>query len=612
MLVNTAHQFFGVGGYRNAQVPARWPGSTGAGRVWGAPISALISCRRTPSRLGRLLLAAVAAAGTLALTTARGQAPDLLSYQGRILVGGNAFTGTGQFKFALVSADGSQTYWRNSPDNDNDGQPDSSVAVAVSGGLFTVFLGDTSLAGMAALPPDVFTNPSVHLRIWFNDGTHGVQQLTPDQVVAPAAYALMAANVGNAVITVANLASNTASALTAPVSARVDALTAQLSGSINSSLSPQDPLLQSEGLRLIATVPAPGWVTSAAADGPSAAVGQAGAWTGQLLLVWGGNLGVNSDSSSGAGYRPDLDVWQPISNANAPAARDQHTAVWSGQEMIIWGGASAGNFVNTGGRYNPSNAVWTALSTTNAPTGRLGHVAAWTGSRMVVWGGRSSLGGLGDGAYYDPVADQWTPLPIANAPSPRFGAVAVVTADRVLVWGGTGQSGELNTGAQLLLDGNGVPTGWIAMNSLNAPSARSGHSMVWTGQKLLVWGGQSGPNFLADGAAYYPVADTWSPITATNGPSARSAHTAVWSGQEMLVFGGEALLGTLADGAAYDPTADTWRPLSGTGNPQARSSATAAWSGSELLVFGGTANGAPVSSLQRLNPQATWYLYRKP
>ncbi len=546
------------------------------------------------------------------LPQARGQAPNLLSYQGRILVSGGAYSGTGQFKFALVSADGSQTYWRNSPDNNNDGQPDTSVSVAVSGGLFTVFLGDTSLAGMAVLPPTVFTNPSVHLRIWFNDGVHGVQQLTPDQVVAPAAYALMAANVGNAVITAANLASNTASAITSTLSARVDALTAQLSGSISSSLNPQDASLQSQGFRLIATVPAPGWVTSAAVDGPSAAIGQAGAWTGQQLLVWGGDLGAGVDSSSGAGYRPDLDDWQTILSTNAPAARDQHTAVWSGQELIIWGGASAGSFVNSGGRFNPSNAVWTTVSATNAPAGRIGHIATWTGSRMVIWGGRNSVGVLGDGAYYDPAANLWTSLPSANAPSPRFGAAAVVTADRIVVWGGTDPSGALNTGAQLLFGANGVPTGWVTMSSLNAPSARNGHSMVWTGQKVLVWGGQGSGNFLSDGAMYDPVADSWSPITATNAPTARSAHSAVWSGQEMLVFGGEAFLGTLADGAAYDPVAGTWRPLSGTGSPQARSSATAAWSGSELLVFGGTANGIPVSSLQRLNPQATWYLYRKP
>jgi hypothetical protein len=129
---------------------------------------------------------------------------------------------------------------------------------------------------------------------------------------------------------------------------------------------------------------------------------------------------------------------------------------------------------------------------------------------------------------------------------------------------------------------------------------------------MLVWGGQGGGGFLADGAAYDPLADTWSPITATNAPTARSAHAAVWTGQEMLVFGGESASGTLADGAAYDPVAGKWRALSGTGGPQARSSATAAWAVGAMLIFGGLANGVPVASLQILNPQPTWYFYRKP
>ncbi len=568
------------------------------------------------ARLLCFLLLLTGAAGTATLE-AQVSSPNLLSYQGRILVSGSGFSGTGQFKFALVSADGLQIYWRNSADANNDGQPDTSVSVQVSGGLFNVFLGDTNLPGMSGLPVSVFTNASLHLRIWFNDGLHGIQQLTPDQALGSAPYALMAANVGAGAITLANLASNTSSAITAALSARVDALSLQLSnstlpGSTLSSLSPQDALLQAQGFRWFATVPAPGWITSSAADGPSAAIDAASVWTGQQLLIWGGNLSAGVDSSSGAGYRPDLDVWQTIPSTNSPAPRNQHTAVWSGQEMIIWGGASGGNFVNTGARFNPSNAVWNALSTNGAPSGRLGHVAAWTGSRMLVWGGRNGLGVLGDGACYDPLTDQWTPLSLTNSPSSRFGAVAVWAGNRILIWGGQDASGPLNTGGQLILDANGIPTAWAGISTLGAPSGRSGHSMVWTGEKLLVWGGQGGGNFLADGAAYVPVSDTWLPIAATNGPTARSAHCAVWSGQEMLVFGGEAFLGTLADGAAYDPASDNWRSLSGTGNPQARSGATAAWTGSEMLVFGGQANGAPVTSLQRLNPQPTWYLYRKP
>jgi len=129
---------------------------------------------------------------------------------------------------------------------------------------------------------------------------------------------------------------------------------------------------------------------------------------------------------------------------------------------------------------------------------------------------------------------------------------------------------------------------------------------------MLVWGGQAGGSFFNDGAAYDPLTGSWSTISSTNAPNPRSAHSSIWTGTEMIVFGGETSLGTTADGAAYDPAADQWRPLSNAGNPIPRSGATSAWSGTELLVFGGLSNNQPLASLQRLNPQPTWYLYRKP
>jgi hypothetical protein len=138
----------------------------------------------------QLLLAALClvAAGPLAA-----QVPQLLNYQGRVTVGGNNFDGTGQFKFALVNAVGSTNYWSN--DGMGTGQPVTAVPLTVTKGLYSVLLGDTSLAGMGvAVSPVVFANPDVRLRVWFNDGASGFQQLVPDQRVAAVGYALMAAN----------------------------------------------------------------------------------------------------------------------------------------------------------------------------------------------------------------------------------------------------------------------------------------------------------------------------------------------------------------------------------------------------------------------------------
>ena len=59
---------------------------------------------------------------------------------------------------------------------------------------------------MINIPSGVFANADIRLRVWFNDGTHGFQQLTPDQRIAAVGYALMAANVDDGAITSAKLA----------------------------------------------------------------------------------------------------------------------------------------------------------------------------------------------------------------------------------------------------------------------------------------------------------------------------------------------------------------------------------------------------------------------
>ncbi len=142
--------------------------------------------------------------GSLALllltnTTLRAQVPQLLNYQGRIAVGVPAvnFDGPGQFKFALVNGDSSLVYWSNAPDTDPaDGEPDAAVTITVTKGLYSMLLGDTTLANMAAIPNTVFSNPDVRLRVWFDDGTgNGSQQLAPDRRIAAAGYAMRARSV---------------------------------------------------------------------------------------------------------------------------------------------------------------------------------------------------------------------------------------------------------------------------------------------------------------------------------------------------------------------------------------------------------------------------------
>lgn len=87
---------------------------------------------------------------------------------------------------------------------------------------------------------------------------------------------------------------------------------------------------------------------------------------------------------------------------------------------------------------------------------------------------------------------------------------------------------------------------------------REGHSVVWTGNEVIVWGGRAG-DALADGAAYDPEADTWRTIATPSGFTGRYGHTAVWTGEEMLVTQGRNAAGVESDSMLYSPRSDTWR-----------------------------------------------------
>ena len=119
--------------------------------------------------------------------------PPVLNYAGQVAVDGKAFDGYGLFKFALVNANGSTTYWSNDGTSVNGSQPQASVSVPVIGGLYSILLGNTAQKGMGAIDPAVFAQHSdAKLRVWFSDGVNGFQQLSPDRPFASVPYAFSA------------------------------------------------------------------------------------------------------------------------------------------------------------------------------------------------------------------------------------------------------------------------------------------------------------------------------------------------------------------------------------------------------------------------------------
>ena len=134
------------------------------------------------------------------------QVPTMLSYQGRLTSGGTNFDGPTQFKFALVNGGGTVSIWSNDNSSSGGAEPAQAVPLAVTQGLFTVMLGDTSLSNMQPIPASVFAGSDVRLRIWVASGTNVFQLLAPDQRFGAVGYAMVSATVPDGALTGAKLA----------------------------------------------------------------------------------------------------------------------------------------------------------------------------------------------------------------------------------------------------------------------------------------------------------------------------------------------------------------------------------------------------------------------
>ena len=554
-------------------------------------------------------------------TTARAQGTGF-TFQGRLTDSGSPANGLYDFQFnlrdALTAGNAIGTTLTLNP-------------VGVTNGLFNVTLdfGAAAFNGSARwIEVGARTNGSV--------SAHTV--LSPRTPVAPVPYAMfvntdaLATQIAAVTSQVASL-SNLVSALTNQVLTLTNQVTSlavsntALAGQLVTvsnyastnipvgvpvvSADANEPTFLAQGLQIFQTVPAPPWVNGTAVGVPSARSGHSAVWTGQQFLVWGGDLGGGTYSAGGGAYATASDLWTSFSTFQQPAARAGHTAVWTGSEMIIWGGFGASGFSTAHSRYHLANSEWNPVSTTSAPAARDGHTALWTGTRMIVFGGRNNTGLLADGGSYDPAGNAWTALPTTGAPAGRRFATAVWTGSRAVYWGGQGDSGELASGGRLDCAG-GIPQSWLPVSTTGAPSARTRHTAVWTGSKMIVWGGQQAGAYLGDGASYDPANDTWIALPATAAPVPRANHVAVWSGTEMLIYGGEDNTGSISTGAAYDPVKNTWRTLDTATGAVARTGSTAVWSGSQLVIFGGQTSGTPIATLQRLTPQPAFYFFRKP
>jgi N-acetylneuraminic acid mutarotase len=372
------------------------------------------------------------------------------------------------------------------------------------------------------------------------------------------------------------------------------------------------------------------WVATSTTNAPEPRDLHTAVWTGSNeMIVWGGQVDEPGGlTNSGGRYNPSNDSWTVTSTINAPIARDDHTAVWTGSEMLVWGGVydQSPPFSDDGGRYDPATDSWTSISSGNTPLARFRHTAVWTGTEMIVWGGQVGYRSyLNTGGRYIPSIDNWSATSTTDAPSARDLHTAIWTGTEMIVWGGNEFGFLLNTGARnntQSAPSTPTPTPtpatggrydpstdtWTATSTTNAPSVREGHTAVWTGTEMIVWGGSwtdmfSRRDFFNSGGQYDPITDSWSGTGGGSGvPDPRDSHSAVWTGTEMIVWGGDNGFFFVNTGGRYNPVTGIWTSTSVTNVPTARRSNTAVWTGNEMIIWGGYDGTSYLNTGGRYNP----------
>jgi len=345
------------------------------------------------------------------------------------------------------------------------------------------------------------------------------------------------------------------------------------------------------------------WLSVSSNNAPNQRYFHTAVWTGSEMIVWGG-INYPVYDLSGGRYNPATDTWTPTSLVNPPSLRWMHAAVWTGTEMIIQGG-TPGNPV--GGRYNPATDTWKSTNPTNAANNGQGITAVWTRKEMILWGGFDDNSVFHyDGARYNPAKDNWLRTSTMNVPEARGLHAGEWTGSEMVVWGGYVCCGPLpNTGGRY----DPAVDNWKTTTTVGAPDGRENASSVWTGTEVIFWTGWPDGNGFTPGTGgrYNPATDSWKPVTQTNAAYNTYGHSAVWTGTEMIVYGG---VSSSPNAKRYKPATDSWTDSTMVNDPGHRDHHGAVWTGKEMIVWGGSIDSGYVGPEGgRYNPATdTWTL----
>ena len=491
--------------------------------------------------------------------------PPVLNYAGQVAVNGEAFEGNGSFKFALVNADGTTTYWSNDGTSVDGSEPQASVAVAVNGGLYSILLGNSAQQGMGAIDPAVFAQHSdAKLRVWFSDGLNGFQQLSPDRPFASVPYAFSAgtaqtagsAPIANGTVNLDMLSQDVKTQINAPISR--SRLSQEVAADINATI----------GMNRLSTE-----VTEK--------LNQEKTTTNYNAPSVGSLLAVPYGSDAPAGYslyqrgEPKELVWEE--KATVSVARNAYDGVEVLDGKIYFVGGYNGYAKNIAERYDPVLDTWTSLQPLSTPIVYLS--SSVLNGQLYVIGGKST-NNLNTVKYFNQSTNSWNEA--VSLPQNIRASCAITYLDSIYLIGGY-TNGQLSKVLEYNLDSN------LWTDKANLNEARDLHKLVLFEGRIWAIGGMASGEIAKTVESYDPSSDSWqveSPLQIK-----RNAPIAWVANGKIFVAGGRKDTVFYSSIEVYDPASKSWSDF---GNlPETKAYADAVVLNDKVYVIGGaTALGA--------------------
>jgi hypothetical protein len=333
--------------------------------------------------------------------------------------------------------------------------------------------------------------------------------------------------------------------------------------------------------------------------------------TGSQLFIWGGVNESGTALNSGALYDPRDDTWLAIATgANTPTPRSLPSAAWTGSVVVVWGGFDPVSMqpLADGAIYDPVDDAWSPMSP--GPMARAGALGVYSDHRVVFFGGHDAMGPLGGLDVYDPAGDSWEPGMTGSPPATADPAAA---GGSLTFWTYGGRT-AMNTGVTDLSYWSMTSARWMGSDPLDP--GRWGSFAAFADATFFVWGGRDVNGPFGDGFGYSIAAAQWEEMSDESAPSGRFAidRESGWTfavdpegfRPAIVVLGGLDAPGSyLRDGGVYDTDDETWDDIPAWPSMASHAFGAAGIASDELVIWGGR-NGSTLTNEGARYPLSDW------